>query len=157
MNDKPGLTEGERDFMLKEHENLKMDYAGFAATSFEMLKYAVVTSGTIFVWLATFGGNELKLAKTSGSLGVVWFTPAILSIALGLVAFSLWLRMERKAHYLAEIEGLLFAARRTLGWHRRLSTSCAFWRFGPGIAHMFAWWTITIGDVAIAVVILCKK
>jgi hypothetical protein len=105
----PDDLQYERDFLLKEVEQVRKAYGEFIDQTRDLERYAILVTGTTWAWCASHADSY------AFSL-FVWF-PALACGLFGLRAFGIHLRLMAARRYIAAIE-TVFLQSGPPGWAR---------------------------------------
>lgn len=132
------VTVSPSDYLLGESEHLRTLYRESAQETWTLERYAMAATALVWSWCAAH-------LDAPGFRLLIW-TPVIITIVLGLRAWSIYRNMAVACQYLARLESAL-GLPEELGWERhlarhrnplRIATAYLFWPLISSIAVVVA-------------------
>jgi hypothetical protein len=138
------LTAADRDFLLKELEQVRKDYEGFIGETRRLERYAIVVIGVTWSWCAS------NVHSFAFSL-LVWF-PAAACALFGFRAAAIHVQARAARRYIAKVERALELPIQ-LGWGAdQMQQSRGIPAIVAITAYAF-WFVVSVGTIAIPLVL----
>jgi hypothetical protein len=84
------------EFLLEEYKSLRTQIDEFMKDIMGLERWAVIVSGGLWSWLSTTEGKHLP--------GLIYWSPALLSLLFGLRSLGVYVMMRRTGKYILTVE-----------------------------------------------------
>jgi len=137
------LTQPDREFLLKELEQVRKDYEGFIEETRRLERYAIVVIGATWSWCAS---HEDSFAFSL----LVWF-PAVACALFGSRAAAIHIQARAARRYIAKVERALELPIE-LGWAAdQMQQSTGIPAVVAITAYVF-WFVVSVGTIAVPLI-----